>query len=64
MRLPQGSGPISTTLRRHDAALKSARLLPGPNQNQVNTPSGVIISPKGTATGRRAPVQSNLNVWR
>lgn len=64
MRLPQGNGPISTTLRRHDAVLRASRLLAGPNQTQVQTTGGVILSPKGTATGRRTPVYSNLNVWR
>ncbi len=64
MALPRGKGPFSQTLREHDAALRRGRLLVGPNQNQVQTPSGVIISPKGTASGRRPPVQDNLNVWR
>jgi len=65
MALPRGTGPISTTLREHDAALRRGRLLAGPNQNQVQTTGGVIVVPKAQSTGRRSPVGGNgANVWQ
>lgn len=63
-RLPRGNGPISRTLREHDAALRRGRLLTGPAQSQVQTPGGVIVVPKSTATARRTPPTSGANVWQ
>jgi hypothetical protein len=63
MALPRGNGPFSRTLREHDAALRRARILVGPNQTQVQTTGGVMIVPKPQSGNRRQLPFTGRNVW-